>query len=168
MDHPRTLSHSPTDRVPDRAVAHAAALMDLAVWVGSPSAQEAVDEALGLVIAAVIGPLREPSPEPPGWMLGATGRADLASVRATVGRLHRTAEALDGGAGTDPVARAARGLAVALSEFDELTEISLRHRAASPRGDGPGAHPIGALRAAKRLTAACREATSALTAPTSD
>lgn len=169
MDLPRTLRRSPGTGLSDQTIGHAMALLELPVWVGSPSAQEAVDDAVALVVESLTGPLREPGPEPPSWMLGPTGRADLGSVRATVGRLHRTAESLDGGRDTDPVARAARGLAVALSDYaDELTEISLRHRSASPRGDGPGAHPIGALRAAKRLTAACRRATSELAGPAND
>lgn len=155
---------APSARVADLA----GALLEVHPWVGSPSAQAALDDALLAVCEQLLGPPTDPGAAPPAWVVGDHGRADLASVRATAARLVRTAHGLQG-AGEHPAgATACLDLAGALHAFaEDLVEVSLRHRAASPRGDGPVAQPIGALRAAKQLTTSCRRVTEALTgAPT--
>ena len=59
MDLPRTLRRSPGTGLSDQTIGHAMALLELPVWVGSPSAQEAVDDAVALVVESLTGPLRE-------------------------------------------------------------------------------------------------------------
>ncbi|WP_462418035.1 hypothetical protein [Kytococcus sp. Marseille-QA3725] len=152
-----------TTAAPTSALARVSSdLLELHPWVGSPTAQAALDDATLAVLSELLGPPVE-APEPAPWTVGEHGRADLASVRASRARLRRAARALEHEGAAPHLLPALHGLADALGTFaDDLTEISLRHRAASPRGDGPAAQPIGSLRAAKRLAASCRRVTEAL------
>lgn len=161
MDAPRLHPNALVRDLSPRAVEGVLALLDLHPWVGSPSAQVELDRALGALVGATLGPPDDSGPEPPAWMAGSHGRADLASVRATTARLRRLSHELE--TERPAAASACRQLGGALALFaEELREVSLLQRSVSPQGNGPGPQPIGALRASKRLAASCRQVAASL------
>lgn len=156
---------SPVDlQVGPQLTQAAIALLELSPWVGSQSAQDAVDELLDALVSRVLSPHRSGDSELDPWLRGSHGRADVASVRASVARLHRSAAVFATDPGLQEVARATTELARALATFaEETVEASLQYRHANPRGDGPG-QTIGQLRAAKQLGSTCRDVTERLVA----